>query len=56
MYRLFFTPGWFNGWDIVFDAVGLLITLLIAAYSWRMYRVNGDNKFAYFQKVYFVLI
>ena len=48
MYRLFFTPGWFNGWDIVFDAVGLLITLLIAAYSWRMYRVNGDNKFAYF--------
>ena len=48
MYRLFFTPGWFNGWDIVFDAVGLLLTLLIAAYSWRMYRVNGDNKFAYF--------
>ena len=48
MYRLFFTPGWFNGWDIIFDAVGLLITLLIAAYSWRMYRVNGDNKFAYF--------
>ena len=48
MYRLFFTPGWFNGWDIVFDAVGLLITLLIAAYSWRMYRVNGDNKFVYF--------
>ena len=48
MYRLFFTPGWFNGWDIIFDAVGLLITLLIAAYSWRMYRVNGDNKFVYF--------
>ncbi len=48
MYRLFFTPSWFNGWDIVFDAVGFIIALLIAAYSWRMYRVNGDNKFAYF--------
>ena len=48
MFRLFFTPGWFNGWDIVFDLVGVVITVLIAAYSWRLYRVNKENRLAYF--------
>ncbi len=48
MFRLFFTPGWFHGWDIVFDLVSLLIALLIAAYSWRWYRLNKENRFAYF--------
>ncbi len=48
MYRLFFTPTWFNGWDVVFNIVGLVIALLIAAYSYRLYRINKENKFAYF--------
>jgi len=48
MFRLFYTPTWFNGWDIVFDAVGLLVALLIAGYSWRVYRLHKENKLAYF--------
>ena len=48
MYRLFFTPEWFNGWDIVVDLVALVIALLIAGYSWRIYKINQENKFAYF--------
>ena len=48
IYRLFYTPTWFNGWDVVFDVVGLIVCLLIAAYSWRVYRINRENKFAYF--------
>jgi hypothetical protein len=55
MLRLFFTPTWFHGWDIVFELVSLVVALLIAAYSWRLYRINSDNKFAYFSLA-FVLV
>ncbi|HIG93716.1 TPA: hypothetical protein HA242_04580 [Candidatus Woesearchaeota archaeon] len=55
MYRLFLTPVWFNGWDLVFEAVGLVVALLIAAYSWRMYRLNVENRFAYFSLA-FILV
>jgi hypothetical protein len=55
MFQLFTTPAWFNGWDIIFEAVGLVVALLIAAYSYRMYRVNDENKFAYFSFA-FVLV
>jgi hypothetical protein len=48
MYRLFFTPTWFNGWDLVFGAVGLIIALSIAAYSWKIYKINSEKKFFYF--------
>lgn len=55
MFQLFSTPGWFSGWDIVFDAIGLIIALLIALYSWRIYRLSTENKFAYFSLA-FILI
>ncbi len=48
MYRLFFTPAWFNGFDLIFEIVGLVIALLIAAYSWKFYNLSKENKFAYF--------
>ncbi len=55
MFQLFTTPVWFNGWDIIFEAVGLVVALLIAAYSYRMYRINHENKFVYFSLA-FVLV
>lgn len=55
MFRLFSTPGWFNGWDIIFDVVGLLVAFLIAAYSWRIYRINKENKFAYLSLAFILL-
>lgn len=48
MFRLFFTPDWFNGWDVIFDAASLLIALMIASYSWKVYRFNKENKYGYF--------
>lgn len=48
MYRLFFTPGWFNGWDILIEVVSLIVAFLIAGYSWRAFRISKENKFAYF--------
>lgn len=55
MYRLFFTPEWFNGLDIVFDIIGLAVAILIAAYSWRLYRLHKGNQFAYFSLA-FILV
>jgi len=48
MFRLFYTPDWFNGLDLVFDTVSLLIALMIAAYSWRVYKIHKENKYGYF--------
>ena len=48
MFALFNTPVWFNGVDLVFDAIVLLIALLIAGYSWRVYSISSENKFKYF--------
>jgi len=55
MYQLFFTPGWFNGLDLVFECVSLIIALLIAAYSWRIYSISKENKYGYFALA-FILI
>ena len=55
MYQLFFTPQWFNGFDLVFEGIILIIALLIAAYSWKIYKFSRENKFAYFS-VAFVTI
>jgi hypothetical protein len=54
-FRLFFTPGWFNGWDIIFNVIGLVIVFLIAAYSWRLYRVNKENRFAYLSAAFLLV-
>ena len=55
MFRLFFTPAWFNGWDVIFDLVGLLVAMLIAAYSLRIYQINKENKFAYLSLAFILL-
>lgn len=55
MFRLFFTPGWFNGYDILFDSIGLVVALLIAAYSWRIYRFNRENRFMYFSLAFLLV-
>ena len=55
MFRLFFTPGWFNGYDLLFSAVGLVVALLIAAYSWRLYRFNRENRFMYFSLAFLLV-
>lgn len=55
MFRLFFTPGWFNGYDLLFDSIGLVVALLIAGYSWRIYRLNKENRFMYFSLAFLLV-
>ncbi|MEK6905632.1 MAG: hypothetical protein AABX24_04490 [Nanoarchaeota archaeon] len=55
MFRLFFTPEWFNGFDLLFDSIGLVVAMLIAAYSWRVYKFNKENRFAYFSLAFLLV-
>ncbi len=55
MYQLFFTPSWFNGYDLVFEGISLVVALLIAAYSWKIYRMSHENRYGYFSLA-FILI
>ncbi len=55
MYQLFTTPQWFNGFDLVFESLGLIIALLIATYSWRIYKISKENKFAYFSLAFIMV-
>jgi len=48
MYQLFFTPQWFHGYDLIFEGISLIIALLIAGYSWKVYRMSKENKYGYF--------
>ncbi len=55
MFRLFFTPVWFNGWDIVFNIVSIVVALFIAGYSYKMFKVNKENKFGYFSLAFLLI-
>lgn len=55
MFRLFYTPEWFSSWDLIFQGIGLLAVLLIAGYSWKVYRISSENKYGYFSFA-FILI
>ncbi len=55
MFRLFYTPQWFNGWDVVFEAVIFIVALLIAAYSFRIYRFSKETRFAYFSLAFLLI-
>ena len=56
MFRLFYTPVWFNGWDILSEMIVLFIALLIAGYSWKVYRLNKENRFAYFSLAFLFIV
>ncbi len=55
MFRLFFTPGWFNGYDLLFNSISLVVALLIAAYSWRIYKFHKENRFMYFSLAFLLV-
>ncbi len=48
MFNLFATPEWFNQLDILYGIISLVIALLITSYSWKVYKLSSDRRFAYF--------
>ena len=47
MINLVFSPSWFYGFDIVFEILGVIVTLLIAFYSIRLYKFSGKENRGY---------
>lgn len=43
MLSLVFSPKWFYGVDIIFEILGIIVALLIAFYSFRIYRFSGKE-------------
>ena len=45
-------PYWFRGVDAVFGLVYILVTLLIAALSYKAYKVTQEKKYSYFSTAF----
>ncbi len=55
MFSLYTTPDWFHGFDIIFDTIGLLICLLIAGYSYKLFRRTKENRLGYFSLAFVLM-
>lgn len=55
MYQLFYTPSWFQGFDLVFDAISIVVALLVAGYSWKVYKLTSENKYGYFSFAFLLI-
>ncbi len=48
MAAIVFGPEWFSGLTVLFELVTVLVTFLIAVYSYRLYLFSKEKKFVYF--------
>ncbi|MBD3209036.1 hypothetical protein GF367_01285 [Candidatus Woesearchaeota archaeon] len=48
MITLVFSPRWFYGYDIIFEALAVIVTLIIGLYSLRIYRFSRERTYKYF--------
>lgn len=48
MITLIFSPKWFYGYDIIFEALAVIVTLIIGLYSLRIYRFSKERVYKYF--------
>lgn len=48
MVSVVFTPRWFHGVDCVFECVAVLVALLIAFYSYKLYTYTKTSSHKYF--------
>ncbi len=50
-----FGPSWFYGIDTIIEFVAVLITLFIAIYSFRIYKLIHDRKYLYFMLAFLLV-
>ncbi len=55
MFSLYTTPIWFQGYDIILDSIGLVIALLIALYSFKIFKSHHENRFGYLSLAFLLL-
>ncbi len=45
--ELLLRPGWFVGAESIFETISLIITLVIAIYAYRVYRLSSNRRYFY---------
>lgn len=55
MLDIVFSPKWFNGFDCIFEFISAFVLILIASYSWKLYKFNKNKNFKDFSIAFFVL-
>jgi hypothetical protein len=45
MVNIYTIPSWFFGYDIVLELLFALVTLFVALYAWRVYRISKEREF-----------
>ncbi|MBU0627886.1 MAG: hypothetical protein KKC75_01745 [Nanoarchaeota archaeon] len=50
-----FGPTWFYGIDYIFDFVSVIVGLLIAYFSYRIYKYTSQKKYIYFSASFFLV-
>jgi len=47
MITVAFSPNWFSGYDIIFEFLAVLVTLLIGLHSYRIYKFSKDYTYRF---------
>ena len=55
MYRFVCVPKGFYWYGVAFDAISVIITLLIALYALKLYKFSGDKGHKYFSISFFLI-
>lgn len=55
MIDIVFNPKWFNGVDSIFESISVIVLILIASYSLKLYKFNKNKSFKDFSIAFFVL-
>lgn len=55
MIDIAFNPKWFNGVDVVFECISVVVLILIAAYSLKLYKFNKNKNFKDFAIAFFII-
>ena len=61
MVNVFLVPRWFYGYDIFFELIFAIITLIVSYYSYKMYKLTNESQlrlfsisFLFFSAYYFI--
>ncbi|MFH1210448.1 MAG: hypothetical protein V1645_00890 [archaeon] len=55
MIKVVFSPSWFMGIDNIFELITIIVTLLIAIYSWKVYKFSKESIHKYFSYAFFMI-
>jgi hypothetical protein len=55
MVQYIFSPEWFYGIDIIFEAFSLIIALLIARFGYKLYKISDNENHKHFSVFFFLI-